>query len=380
LSASFAILNARIVAPDEVIDGGVVVEDGLITEITPPGRHLAAAIDFAGDYLLPGLVELHTDNLERQFQPRPKVRWPADAAMLAHDQQMAGAGITTVCDAICVGFYGAKQERLEFLRTSIDALHHADDAGTLKAQHLLHLRCEVSDPHAVELFEPLCTEPNLRLVSFMDHTPGQRQWHDLERYRVFHRGRTEATDEEFQALIERRIEEQVLYADKHRRRLLELIEGRGVTLASHDDTTAEHVEQAVAEGMAISEFPTTLAAADAAHAHGMSVLMGAPNVILGGSHSGNVSALELAGVGLLDALSSDYVPVSLLHGAFRLADHIWLPLPQAVAMVTRNPAAMIGLRDRGAVSPGLRADLLRVRRTGTTPSVIAVWRGGERIG
>jgi alpha-D-ribose 1-methylphosphonate 5-triphosphate diphosphatase len=380
LRAGLAIANARILAPDAVIEGGVVVENGLIAEITPPGRHLGeSALDFAGDYLLPGLVELHTDNLERQFQPRPAVRWPADAAMLAHDQQMAAAGITTVCDAICVGFHAAKQERLEFLKVSIDALHRAGEAGTLKAEHLLHLRCEVSDPHVVDLFEPLCGEPNLKLVSFMDHTPGQRQWRDLERYRVFHRTRTGTSEEEFQALIERRIDEQVRYADRHRRRLLELIDGRGVTLASHDDSTAEHVEQAIAEGMAISEFPTTRAAADAARARGMSVLMGAPNVILGGSHSGNVSALELARAGLLDALSSDYVPVSLLHAAFKLADDIQLPLPDAVAMVTRNPAAMIGLADRGAIAPGLRADLIRVRRTGATPSVVAVWRAGVRV-
>jgi alpha-D-ribose 1-methylphosphonate 5-triphosphate diphosphatase len=325
LRAGLAIANARILAPDAVIEGGIIVEDGLIAEITPP------------------------------------------------------AGITTVCDAICAGFHAAKQERLEFLKVSIDALHRAGEAGTLKVEHLLHLRCEVSDPHVVDLFEPLCGEPNLKLVSFMDHTPGQRQWRDLERYRVFHRTRTGASEEEFQALIERRIDEQVRYADRHRRRLLELIDGRVVTLASHDDSTAEHVEQAIAEGMAISEFPTTRAAADAARARGMSVLMGAPNVILGGSHSGNVSALELARAGLLDALSSDYVPVSLLHAAFKLADDIQLPLPNAVAMVTRNPAAMIGLADRGAIAPGLRADLIRVRRTGATPSVVAVWRAGVRV-
>ena len=109
MSAGLAIANARILAPDAVLEGGIIVEDGLIAEITPRARHLGeTALDFEGDYLLPGLVELHTDNLERQFQPRPAVRWPADAAMLAHDQQMAAAGITTVCDAVCVGFHASK--------------------------------------------------------------------------------------------------------------------------------------------------------------------------------------------------------------------------------------------------------------------------------
>ena len=371
--------NARIVTAGGVVEGALQVADGLIASIEGAVGSGAATVDCAGDYLLPGLVELHTDNLERQFQPRPGVRWPADAAMLAHDQQMTAAGITTVCDAVTVGFYGGKRERLEFLKTSLQALHAARAAGALKADHLLHLRCEVSDPDVVELFEPLAEDATLRLVSFMDHTPGQRQWHDLEKYRTFHRGRTEASEAEFQALIERRLREQACYADVHRAKLLELIEGRNLTLASHDDTTPEHVAQAVAEGMTISEFPTTRIAAEAARRHGMTVIMGAPNVVLGGSHSGNASAGDLAQAGLLDGLSSDYVPVSLLHAAFRLHGEAGLDLPAAVALISTRPARMIGLDDRGELAPGQRADLIRVRLIGGTPSVQGVWRAGTRI-
>ena len=379
MSGTVRITNARIVTADAVIQGGLVVDRGVIQELLPAGRTPADAIDFDGDYLLPGLVELHTDNLERQFQPRPQVRWPAQAAMLAHDRQIAAAGITTVCDGVCVGIYGGKRERIEFLQTSLDALHEAQATRSLTAEHFLHLRCEVSDPHVVEMFEPLLDEPHLKLVSFMDHTPGQRQWHDIDKYRTFHRGRTEASEEEFQALIERRIEEQKLYADAHRKQLLALVRGRPITLASHDDTTAAHVEDAAADGVTISEFPTTHEAAEAAHARGLGVVMGAPNLVLGGSHSGNVSAQQLAEHGLLDALSSDYVPVSMLHGAFQLHRNLGMPLPQAIAPISRNPAAMIGLDDRGAIAPGLRADLVRTRLIGETPSVIAVWREGERV-
>jgi alpha-D-ribose 1-methylphosphonate 5-triphosphate diphosphatase len=379
MSGSFRITNARIVTADAVVEGGLVVDRGIIQELLPAGRAASDAIDFDGDYLLPGLVELHTDNLERQFQPRPQVRWPAQAAMLAHDRQIAAAGITTVCDGVCVGIYGGKRERIEFLQTSLEALREAQHNRSLTAEHFLHLRCEVSDPHVVEMFEPLLEEPNLKLVSFMDHTPGQRQWHDIDKYRTFHRGRTEATEEEFQALIERRIGEQKLYADQHRKKLLALVEGRPITLASHDDTTALHVEEAAADGITISEFPTTHVAAEAARAKELSVVMGAPNLVLGGSHSGNVSALQLAEQGLLDALSSDYVPVSMLHGAFRLHRVLDMPLPQAIAPISRNPAAMIGLDDRGEIAPGLRADLVRTRLIGETPSVIAVWREGERV-
>lgn len=379
MSERLALENARIVTASSVEEGGVIVADGVIQEILPKGRMVDGAVDLGGDFLFPGLVELHTDNLERQFQPRPAVRWPPDAAMLAHDQQMASAGITTVFDAVAVGFHEGKEERNEFLQRSIDVLEHAKEAGSLKADHYLHLRCEISSPHVVDMFEPLRDRGEVRLISFMDHTPGQRQWHDLEKYRNFHRQGGRRSEADLDALVEKRLVEQKLYADKHRQALIERIDGMEVTLASHDDTTVEHVEEAVSAGITISEFPTTREAAAAAHRHAMTIVMGAPNVILGGSHSGNVSALDLAKTGHLDALSSDYVPVSLLHAVFRLVDVVGLKLPEAAAMVTKNPAAMGGFTDRGEISTGKRADLVRVRKVGDTPAVMSVWRQGHRI-
>ena len=371
--------NARIVTKDAVLDGGVIADGGLIQEILPKGRLIDGAIDIGGDYLFPGLVELHTDNLERQFQPRPSVRWPPDAAMLAHDQQVSAAGITTVFDAVAVGFHEGKEERTEFLKRSIDALGHATDAGALKADHHLHLRCEITSPHVVDMFEPLKNHPSLRLVSFMDHTPGQRQWHDLEKYRNFHSAYGRRSAAEVDALIDKRLDEQERYGRRNRQELLERVQGLNLTLASHDDTTTEHVEEAARDGMKISEFPTTANAASAARNLGMSTIMGAPNVIIGGSHSGNVAALDLAKTGDLDALSSDYVPVSLLHAVFRLVDLAGLTLPDAAAKVSSNPAAMAGFDDRGEIQAGKRADLLRVRLVGDTPSIMGVWRQGERV-
>ena len=300
--------------------------------------------------------------------------------MLVHDSQIIAAGITTVCDAICVGFYGNKHERLEFLQKSLDSIDRAEKAGALKANHLLHLRCEVSDPYVIDLFEPLKDAPNLKVVSFMDHTPGQRQWRDLERYRTFHMGRTAASEAEFDELVNRRMDEQKIYAEQHRRQILALLEGHDVALASHDDTTAEHVGQAHADGMRISEFPTTIEAAREAHRKAMSVVMGAPNVVLGGSHSGNASALDLVEAGLLDALSSDYVPASLLHAVFNIAERFDLSLARCLAMVTSTPAEMIDLEDRGQLQIGKRADLVRVRMMQETPVVRAVWRQGTRVG
>jgi alpha-D-ribose 1-methylphosphonate 5-triphosphate diphosphatase len=371
--------NARIVTPDAVLDGAVRVVDGVILEVDDRGSRAAGALDLEGDYLLPGLVELHTDNLERQLSPRPGVRWPPAAAILAHDLQIAGAGITTVCDAVGVGIYGQEQERLEILQASIDGIEAARADGRLKAEHLLHLRCEIPHPGVIELFEPLSAGETLKVVSFMDHTPGQRQWRDLARYREFHQGQGGTGDEEIDAVLEWHRARQEANAGRNRRRILEMIEGRDLALASHDDATEGHLEEAANDGMTLAEFPTTIEAAKAARRLGLGIVMGAPNLVLGGSHSGNVSALELARRGLLDVLSSDYVPVSLLHGAFCLHEQIGLPLPDALATVSANPARRIGLLDRGAIAPGLRADLVRVRHRCDSPSALAVWRQGRRV-
>jgi alpha-D-ribose 1-methylphosphonate 5-triphosphate diphosphatase len=377
---ALVLTNARIVTESEVVEGSLTVRGGRIVEIAAGPSRAPGCIDLGGDWLLPGFVELHTDNLERLFTPRPGVRWPADAAMLTHDAQVAAAGITTVCDAVCVGFYGGKSERLDYLNLSIDVLHRAQAAGALKAEHHLHLRLELTDPHMLELFEPLKDEPSLRLVSFMDHTPGQRQWRDLDKLRAFHLGREVRNEDEFQAMVARRLAEQEAYVHRHRAEVLRLLEGHAVARASHDDSTTEHVLEARESGCTISEFPTTVAAAEAAREAGMGIVMGAPNLVIGGSHSGNVAAAELVERGLLDAFSSDYVPASLLHAAFLLREGFGIPLPQAIAPITRNPAALLGLHDRGSIAPGLRADLVRVREIGATPAVVAVWREGQRIG
>ena len=379
MTDDLVLTNARIVTADAVIAGTLVVRDGKVAEIASGPSSVPAAVDLGGDWLLPGLVELHTDNLERLFAPRPGVRWPADAAMLTHDAQVAGAGITTVGDAVCVGFYGGKSERLEYLSLSIEVLRRAQAAKALKVDHFLHLRLEIVDPHMLGLFEPLMTEPSLRLVSFMDHTPGQRQWHDLDKFRSFSLGRDVSNEEEFQALVARRVQDQREHAERQRADVLRLLEGHSAVRASHDDTTPEHVAEAQACGCTIAEFPTTLAAAHAARASGMGIVMGAPNLVIGGSHSGNVSAADLVEHGLLDVFSSDYVPASLLHAAFLLHEGFGIPMPDAIAPVTRTPAELVGMADRGHLAPGLRADLVRVREVGTAPTVVAVWRDGQRI-
>ena len=257
-------------------------------------------------------------------------------------------------------------------------MRRAADHGVLKADHKLHLRCEIADPAVVDMFAPHVDNPLVQLVSVMDHTPGQRQFRDIEKMRRLHRN--EAWSEaQMNAYLDDRVASQAKYADQHRREILDMCRHRGLPLASHDDTTPAHIDEAVADGVTIAEFPTTREAAEQARKRGLAVVMGAPNIVQGGSHSGNASALDLAEAGLLDALSSDYVPASLLHAAFICAGTLAIELPAAIRSVTLNVAGMLGLDDRGEIAPDKRADVVRVRVAGGIPVVRGVWRQGERV-
>ncbi|MCK9215279.1 MAG: alpha-D-ribose 1-methylphosphonate 5-triphosphate diphosphatase [Rhodoferax sp.] len=371
--------NARIVTADEAFTGSVVLEDGLIRSVDTGNTAVAGAEDWAGDWLLPGLVEVHTDNLEKHLSPRPGVLWNAHSAMLVHDAQCAAAGITTVLDSVVIGDLDEGGPRCQTQHTSIAALHQCHDEDLMRVAHLLHLRCELSAPDMLEVFHQYADDALLTLVSMMDHTPGQRQWRDLKTYRRYTERNGSYTDAGFDAMIAQRKADQQAYSLTHRVEIVRECQARGLPMASHDDTLLSDIAQAVEERVVMSEFPTTVEAAQAARTAGMAIIMGGPNMVKGGSHSGNVSAAELAQLDLLDIFSSDYVPSSLLLGTFMLSALDGWTLPKAVRTVTRNPAHAIGLQDRGVIAPGLRADLLRVRmnRAGM-PMVTETWFGGTR--
>ena len=380
VSEELVLANARIVAEHEVFLGALRVVDGRIADMASGATSFPGAVDCEGDYVLPGLVELHTDNLERHIVPRPKVRWHAGSAVQAHDALMATAGITTVFDAIACGDIIEGSERLANLRTMVDAVTDAQARGHLRADHHLHLRCEVSCANILPLFGALADNPLVGIVSLMDHTPGQRQFVREDKYREYYMGKYGFSEADMEAFTRRQRENAARYSDPHRRAVAAICRERGFKLASHDDATAEHVALAAELGTHFAEFPTTLEAATASREAGMMVLMGAPNLVRGGSHSGNVAAAELAAVGALDVLSSDYVPISLIGAAFLLhKGPLGFTLPDAVATVARNPAKVAGLEDRGVIAPAKRADLVRVHDAGDMPVVRAVWREGRRV-
>lgn len=378
MSADLTLRNARIVLADEIVSGSVHVKDGRIASIDPGPSTVGE--DCHGDYVIPGLVELHTDHLEGHYAPRPKVRWNPKAAVLAHDAQVASAGITTVLDALRVGADDGDELQAEDMTVLAQAITATLAAGQLRADHLIHLRCEVSSADCMPEFERHVENPLVRLASLMDHAPGQRQFTSIDAYAVYYIGKKKMSQAEFDDFCQRRMAQSAANSGPNRSVLTQACRVRGIVLASHDDATLDHVAEALEQGIRVAEFPTTHQAAAASREAGMSVLMGAPNVMRGGSHSGNVSARSLAENGHLDILSSDYIPFSLIQSAFFLSEVVEsISLPQSMAMVSKTPAHSVGLDDRGEIAIGKRGDLVRVRLDDHVPVVRGVWREGMRV-
>lgn len=372
--------NARLVLPDEVIAGSLRIEGDRIVDMDPGTNVPAGALDCEGDMLMPGLIELHTDNLERHIQPRPKVDWPHAAAIIAHDGELASVGVTTVFDAMRVGSVpSSRNDYAPYARQLATELLHLRALGALRISHFLHLRAEVCSRTLVQEMSGFGPEDRVGIVSLMDHTPGQRQFRDLSKMREYLHGKYGMTDADFDQHVARLTSLREKYGTLHERVAVEEACRYGAVLASHDDTLTEHVEVSAAHGVRLAEFPTTQEAAVACRERGIAVMMGAPNLIRGGSHSGNVAAQDLAEADLLDIVSSDYVPSALLSAALLLGD-LWGDVARGVRSVTMAPADAVGLSDRGRLTPGARADVIRVHRVSGAGAVRGAWVAGRRIG
>ncbi len=376
---NFRLTNARIVTPNRVVAGSLSVEDGRIVGWQPGAA--GPGIDCDGDFITPGVVDIHTDHAETHVFPRGGVIWDFLNALMAHDSVVIGGGTTTVFDSLSVGASMRRPERRALLVPLVEALERGQTLGLFRADHLLHLRCEICDPDTMALTDATISRPLTRLVSLMDHTPGDRQSPDVPKWTLEAAKDMGITLAEAEDRLAELLDRSARVGALVRAHVVAAARRAGHAAMSHDDRTVAQVDQAVGEGIAVSEFPTTVAAAERAHASGMLVVGGAPNYLRGGSQSGNVSVRELLALGLIDVLASDYIPRSPLDAAFAIAADPALPqdLPAALGMVTRTPALMAGLTDRGAIAPGLRADLVRLRQHGTHLHVRAVWTAGQRV-
>lgn len=376
--ADYELGHVRAVLADRVVDDArVVVRDGLIAEVSPHPPGHTADVDGAGMYCLPGIVDVHSDGLEREILPRPGARLPWDFAVLSFEGRLRAAGVTTV-------FHGAAFEEGTSPATVRSVATTRELCAAVAARgdgpvehHLLHrldVRCAAG---LAALREHLATFRGTALVSHEDHTPGQGQYTDrsyFERYVAGTRGLS--TDDARAHVDELVAHREGLLGVRHEALtwLGEQTRAGAVRLAGHDPTSAEEIDELVRRGGTVAEFPTTIAAARAARERGLPVVAGAPNVLRGGSHAGNVSGAELAEQGVLTALASDYLPSALLAAAFQLSASGTVPLPVAVALVTAGPARAADLPDRGRLTAGLRADLVLATAVGGRPEVRAVVR------
>ncbi|MFM9852375.1 MAG: alpha-D-ribose 1-methylphosphonate 5-triphosphate diphosphatase [Sphingomonadaceae bacterium] len=362
------IFSQQVVTADACGPAEIVVRDGIIVDMLARPSASDTACDWGDDLLIPGLVDIHTDNLEKHYEPRPGATWDNVGAVMAHDGQCATAGITTVFDSLSFHSSDFGGNRAAFAPILIKAIDDAAAAGLLRVEHLLHLRCEVTNPDLLANIAPHLDSPRVKMLSVMDHRPGQRQLHQMKTLVIDGVELPEPDHDE-------------ALCDSNRAAVAAIACARGIALAAHDDQTPAHVEEAAGLGCTIAEFPVTEVAARLSRDHTMLIAMGAPNFVRGASSSGNLSARETAALDLLDILASDYIPMSMIRSAFMLteAPFNW-PLPRAIATVSTAPAQSAGLTDRGAIARGLRADLVRVAyQPGGWPRPVEVWSRGVRI-
>jgi alpha-D-ribose 1-methylphosphonate 5-triphosphate diphosphatase len=371
-----AVVNATAVLPDRVLhDATVVAEDGVIVDVSERVPRPPDALDARGALLLPGLVDIHSDGLERELHPRPGAEVSPEFAVTSYEGKVRAAGVSTMFHGIGYQTNERKERSLEQARTLEDTLLRRSTADDCLVDHRLLRRLDARDPEALAALRAAVQADTavdaLPLVSFEDHTPGQGQFADATYYRAWMQT-SGLSEQEAEARFDRLVEERESLR-WHREVSLDWLTeqalGGRIRLLAHDPTTREEIATAAQRGVAVAEFPTTREAAEAARAQGLPIVVGAPNVLRGGSHSGNVSATELVHAGLVDALASDYMPSTLLAAVLTLADRSVVSLPEAVALVSTGAARVAGLSDRGALAVGQRSDLAVVTRWAGLPTV-----------
>ncbi|MBO9123399.1 MULTISPECIES: alpha-D-ribose 1-methylphosphonate 5-triphosphate diphosphatase [unclassified Rhizobium] len=369
--------NFTIVLPDEVVNNGSVrIEDGVIAEIRPE-TVANAAIDGDGRLLMPGFVDLHGDMIEREIAPRPNAMMPIGFSIHELDKKLAAHGVTTAYAAVSFAtesVYGHVRS-LETTCAVIEGVSRFKDS--LLIDHRVHARYEITNVGAAPALEKLLDAGHVDMVSLTDHTPGQGQYNDIQSYILSMAERRAISEEMAAEMVAKRIAmRDNPEIETTLRHIVDLSLRHKLSLASHDDDSAEKVAEMHAMGVTISEFPVTLPAAEEARRRGLWTLMGAPNALRGQSMSGNLSALDAARAGVLSVIAADYHPAAFVPGIFKIAEAT--NLPTAVAMATKNAARSAGLTDRGEIAIGQRADLVVVE-AGDIHRIRATFRGGRFV-
>lgn len=367
---SLAVVNGRIVTPDSVVEGGIRVEGDRIVAVGDVDADVDTVIDAAGQYVLPGLVDIHGDDIESHLFPRSGARMALPMALASADRANVAAGITTKFHAISFERDDTENRSPELAANLTEMITAADG---LLADHRLHARCEVTQQECVDGVLRVVDNGDADLVSVMSHIPGKGQFRDIESFRQYYEESANHTAEEAEEMIEQRCDVPMATVKDRVDRVVEHAHDAGAVTASHDDEDPEEVDRLAEAGVDITEYPITLATAERAADVGMTTAMGAPNLVRGESQWGNLSTADAIDAGVVDVLVADYHPPSLLAGAFVETGE---PLPKRVRRVTANAADAVGFEDRGRLAPGKRADLVVVDSE-PTPTVTRAVVGGR---
>lgn len=384
---SYLIKNAQVVTPYNVIPNGFVwVEEGRIKQVgstgsaSPAGQSASPAmevIDAGGAYVMPGIIDIHTDAMDAEIVPRPGADIPVEVAFRELERKMCTCGITTVYHSLHLGYEVAELvSHSKYSRATVFSLVHGCGARPTLIRNKIHLRFELSGVHAYEQGLELIRGGYIDLLSVMDHTPGQGQWskESFKRH-VMAKGKTE---EEFEEELMERMMRPKIDGDRLEA-LVRVARECGLPVASHDDDTVEKVDAMLALGVNICEFPINMETAQYAVKMGMHVAGGASNVLRGGSMSGNLDMTTAIREGAVDVLCSDYYPAAILHSVFKLHRQ-GTPLHDAVNLATLHPAESVNLDDRlGSLETGKEADLLIVQIQDELPMVTHSMVGGTLV-
>ncbi len=375
--SSTYLTNARIVLSDRILENSaLLIDDGIIAAIEPATASAAHTLDLQGQTLIPGLIDVHCDAIEKEAEPRANVLFPLDFAVAQVDRRNAAAGITTPYHALSFANKEAgvrcNDTAAELIRTIAAFRRHS------LVDNRIHCRYEVTDPYAMPILEKLMDEGLVDLLSVMDHSPGQGQFKTLEAYVDYLVGNHGMSVEQAHGAIRDKTAGQEGAADRIESLLAQAKRLR-IPTASHDDDSVQRIAAMRALGVAMSEFPINLDTARAAVTCGLPTILGAPNVLRGRSQSGSMRAIDAIREGVASCLCSDYQPSTLIAAVFVAAEQAQLTLPQAIALVTANPAKACGLTDRGQIQVGQRADLVAVTLVGRQPLISHTWSAGRLV-
>lgn len=372
-----ALVGVNIVTSEEIIcDVCLGIESGYIVSISSESLKARKTLKFKGCLVIPGIIDLHCDAIEKEIEPRPDVRFPYDIALLELDKRFASCGITTVFHAISFAEGELGLRSVSEAKKLINLIERVKDRTLCR--NFVHLRFEISNIEAVDDIIDLINEKRVSLLSFMDHTPGRGQFKNEESYISYLQRTYNLNKEKALEIIEKKKEKAEL-SREIMEKIAEVCNQKGIPLASHDDNSPEKVDYMKRLGVKISEFPVNLPTAIHAAQNGLYVCLGAPNLIRGASHSGNLRAIDALKADVCHILVSDYLPWTLYHAPFLLARMRVMSLPSAIRLVTLNPAKALNLDSLGSIEINKIADLVVVELQEDIPQVLATFRGGIPI-